>query len=138
VAYHRTYHAAIDAQIGQMIEAGVAPALIAIHSYTPKLVGRALRPWQVGVLWHHDGRLALPLLNRLRAEADLVVGENQPYSGQLEGDTLSRHGTKRGLRHVLIELRHDEIETEAGQHRWAARLAPMLADVVGRTVEEPV
>ncbi|MCB1375808.1 MAG: N-formylglutamate amidohydrolase, partial [Rhodobacteraceae bacterium] len=129
-------HAAIDAQIGQMVEAGHAPALIAIHSYTPQLVGRPPRPWQIGVLWHHDGRIARPLLARLRAEPDLTVGENQPYSGQLEGDTLSRHGTKRGLRHVLIELRHDEIESEAGQRAWAARLAPILAEVVERTVAE--
>ncbi len=136
LAWHRPYHDAIDAQIERMLDAGVAPALIAIHSYTPKLMGRSPRPWQIGILWHHDGRLARPLLARLRAEADLVVGENQPYSGQLEGDTLSRHGTKRRLRHVLIELRHDEIETEAGQRRWAARLAPMLAEAVGRTVGE--
>lgn len=129
VAYHRPYHAAIDAQIDRMIAAGRPPALIAIHSYTPQLKGRALRPWQVGVLWHHDGRLALPLLARLRAEPDLCVGDNQPYSGQLEGDTLSRHGTGRGLPHVLIELRHDGIDTEAGQRLWAARLAPMLAEV---------
>ena len=136
VTWHRPYHAAIDAQIETMIAGGRSPALVAIHSYTPRLVGRPPRPWQIGVLWHHDGRLARPLLARLRAEADLVVGENQPYSGQLEGDTLSRHGTKRGLRHVLIELRHDEIETGAGQRRWAARLAPMLAEAVGETVGE--
>jgi predicted N-formylglutamate amidohydrolase len=83
------------------------------------------------VLWHHDGRLALPLLDRLRAEPDLCVGDNQPYSGQLEGDTLSRHGTGRRLPHVLIELRHDGIDTEAGQRLWARRLAPMLAEVAG-------
>ena len=128
-AYHRPYHDAIDAQIDGMIGAGRPPALVAIHSYTPQLLGRPLRPWHVGVLWHHDDRLALPLLERLRREPDLCVGENQPYSGQLEGDTLSRHGTGRGLPHVLIELRHDEIAGEAGQRLWAARLAPMLAEV---------
>jgi predicted N-formylglutamate amidohydrolase len=131
VAYHRPYHSAVDAQIDAMIAAGREPRLIAIHSYTPQLKGRPLRPWQVGVLWHHDGRLALPLLDRLRAEPDLCVGDNQPYSGQLEGDTLSRHGTGRGLPHVLIELRHDGIDTEAGQRLWARRLAPMLAEVAG-------
>ena len=55
------------------------------------------------------------------------MGENQPYSGQLEGDTLSRHGTGRGLPHVLIELRHDLIATAPDQRLWAARLAPMLS-----------
>lgn len=131
VGWHRPYHAAINDQIDAMIGAGHTPRLIAIHSCTPQLKGRPLRPWQVGVLWHHDGRLAHPLLARLRGEPDLCVGDNQPYSGQLEGDTLSRHGTGRGLPHVLIELRHDGIETGAGQRLWAERLAPMLAEAAG-------
>ena len=136
LAWHRPYHQAIDAQIDAMLAEGRAPALIAIHSYTPQLKGRPLRPWQVGVLWHHDGRLARPLLARLRAEPDLCVGDNQPYSGQLEGDTLSRHGTGRGLAHVLIELRHDGIDTPEGQRLWAARLAPMLTEVAGAAAME--
>ncbi len=129
-AYHRPYHAAIDRQIDRMIADERAPAIISIHSYTPQLRGRPLRPWHVGVLWHHDGRLPLPLMARLRAEGDLCVGDNQPYSGQLEGDTLSRHGTGRGLPHVLIELRHDGIDTAAGERHWAERLAPILREVV--------
>ena len=67
-----------------------------------------------------------PLLRLLRAEPDLVVGDNEPYSGQLRGDTMWRHGTARGLPHVLIEIRNDLIETPEGQAGWAARLAPMI------------
>jgi predicted N-formylglutamate amidohydrolase len=129
VAYHRPYHAALDAAIDRMRAAGGGPVLVSIHSYTPQLRGRPPRPWQLGILWHHDGRIALPLIARLRAEG-LCVGDNQPYSGQLEGDTMSRHGTGRGLAHALIELRQDLIANEAGQQAWAARLAPMLADAV--------
>ena len=81
------------------------------------------------MLWHHDGRIALPLIARLRAEG-LCVGDNQPYSGQLEGDTMSRHGTGRGLAHVLIELRQDLIAAPDGQRLWAARLAPILRQVI--------
>lgn len=128
-AWHRPYHAAIGSAIDAMLAAGRAPALVSIHSYTPQLVGRPPRPWQVGILWHHDGRIALPLIARLRAEG-LTVGDNEPYSGQLEGDTLSRHGTGRGLPHVLIEVRQDLIGDEAGQAAWAARLAPILRQVI--------
>ncbi|WP_424932149.1 N-formylglutamate amidohydrolase [Amaricoccus macauensis] len=135
--WHRPYHQAIDAQIDRMEAGGRIPALISIHSYTPRLQGRAPRPWHVGVLWHHDGRLALPLMERLRAEPDLCIGDNEPYSGQLEGDTMSRHGTGRGLPHVLIELRHDLIETEADQRLWAARLAPILAETVKTAARNP-
>jgi predicted N-formylglutamate amidohydrolase len=136
-AYHRPYHAAVDARIEAMLADGRPPALVAIHSYTPQLRGRPARPWHIGVLWHHDGRLARPLLARLRAEPGIVVGENQPYSGQLEGDSLSRHGTRRGLPHVLIELRHDVIADPEGQRLWAARLAPILSEVTAmRQAEE--
>lgn len=135
-AYHRPYHAAIDAEIEARLAAGRPPALIAVHSFTPRLRSRAPRPWHVGVLWHRDDRMSAPLLARLRAEPGLCVGDNQPYSGQLEGDTLSRHGTRRGLRHVLIELRQDLIATETDQRLWAARLAPMFAGIVADTEED--
>lgn len=131
--WHRPYHDAIDAEIERRLAKGQPLGLIAIHSYTPQLQGRQPRPWHVGVLWHRDGRMALPLLDLLRANPDLCVGDNQPYSGQLEGDTLSRHGTRRGLRHVLIEVRQDLISTETGQRMWAERLAPMLGDIARDT-----
>ncbi len=128
--WHRPYHAAITAEIDRMIAAGRDPVLVSIHSYTPRLRGRPPRPWHVGVLWDKDGRVALPLIARLRAEHDLVIGDNQPYHGELEGDTLNRHGTSRGLRHVLIELRQDLIATPEDQRAWAGRLAPILAEVI--------
>ena len=135
-AYFRPYHAAVTAEIDRRLAAGTEPALISMHSYTPKLKGRPERPWHFGILWHHDGRIALPLIARLEREHGLCVGDNQPYSGQLEGDTLSHHGTGRGLPHVLIEIRHDLIDTEAGQKLWAGRLAPILADVIRDSLEE--
>lgn len=133
---YRPYHATVTAEIDRRLESGTEPALISMHSYTPKLQGRPTRPWHFGILWHHDGRIALPLIERLEREHGLCVGDNQPYTGQLEGDTLSHHGTGRGLPHVLIEIRHDLIETEADQALWAQRLAPILADVVRTALEE--
>jgi predicted N-formylglutamate amidohydrolase len=135
-AFHRPYHVAIAGEIDRRMAAGRPPALVAIHSFTPKLIAGRPRPWHVGVLWHRDRRVAQPLIERLRREAGLCVGENQPYAGQLEGDTLSRHGTRRGLPHVLIELRHDLIDTEPGQAAWAERLAPILQEVAGGALQE--
>ena len=128
-AFHRPYHRAVAAAIERLAAAGRAPALVAIHSFTPRLKGRAPRPWQVGILWHRDGRIALPLIARLRAEG-FCVGDNEPYSGELEGDTMSRHGTRNGLPHVLIELRQDLVATSEDQRLWAERLAPMLRQVI--------
>jgi hypothetical protein len=69
-------------------------------------------------------------LARLQAEGDIVVGDNEPYSGELENDCLYRHGTMNGLPHVLIEVRQDLIGDEAGIERWAARLEPVLRDAI--------
>lgn len=133
-AFYDPYHDAITGQIDRMLEAGTTPRLISMHSFTPQLRGKPPRPWHVGVLWDRDGRLATPLIDRLRAEPDLVVGDNEPYTGHLEGDCMWRHGTMRGLPHVLIEIRNDLIADPAGQMAWAARLAPVLAELVARPV----
>jgi predicted N-formylglutamate amidohydrolase len=120
--YHRPYHRAIEGLIASRRDAVV----VAVHSFTPQFAGRAPRPWHVGVLYAGDTRLALPLLARLNAEADLCVGDNQPYSGHLPGDSLDRHGVQTGLPHVLIEVRNDLIEAQSAQRDWGQRLAPML------------
>ncbi|MFO1106296.1 MAG: N-formylglutamate amidohydrolase [Amaricoccus sp.] len=129
-AWHRPYHRAIESMLDQLIADGRDPAIVSIHSFTPQLRDRPPRPWHVGILWDKDRRIALPLIDRLRAEPGLCVGDNQPYHGELEGDTLCRHGTRRGIRHVLIELRQDLIATEAAQQDWADRLAGFLAEII--------
>ncbi|SEA54634.1 N-formylglutamate amidohydrolase [Rubrimonas cliftonensis] len=134
--YHRPYHAAVAAALDRAVGTGATPAVIAIHSFTPQLRGRAPRPWHVTVLRNGDDRIADPLLARLRAEDELVVGDDEPYTGYLEGDTMARHGLARGLPHVLIELRNDLIADAEGQQAWAALLARCLADVLDLDLAE--
>jgi predicted N-formylglutamate amidohydrolase len=124
--FYRPYHDAIEAQIARARAENIAPVIVSIHSFTPEWKGRK-RPWQVGVLWDpKDGRLALPLLEELRRERDLVVGDNEPYSGELEGDCMSQHALAHGLAHVLIEIRQDLIADRAGATAWSNRLVPIL------------
>ena len=105
--------------------------IVAIHSFTPCLRGRAPRPWHIGVLHSHlDTRFSLPLIARLRAEPDLCVGDNQPYNGHLPGDAIDRHALLPGRHNTLIELRNDLIATEDQQAAWAKRLAPILTEVL--------
>jgi predicted N-formylglutamate amidohydrolase len=118
--FHAPYHAAISEEIARL----KTPTLISLHSFTPAWKGAA-RPWEVGVLWDQDGRLAKPLMARL-AQAGFVVGDNEPYSGALEGDTLNVHGTRCGLPHVLIEMRQDLIGDADRAQAFAARLKPIL------------
>ena len=128
--FYAPYDAAIAGEIESAMSAGTIPAIVSIHSFTPVWRGRG-RPWQVGVLWDADPRLAAPLIERLRTDDELVVGDNEPYDGALAGDALYRHATARGLAHALIELRQDLIADEAGVEAWADRLAPVLADLNG-------
>lgn len=120
-AFHAPYHAAIGAALDRM---GPGAVVISMHSFTPAWKGRP-RPWEVGVLYDRDRRLAAPLMARLK-EAGFTVGDNEPYSGALEGDTLYRHGTCRGLPHALIEIRQDLIGCDGEAQAFAARLKPIL------------
>lgn len=124
--FHRPYHAEITRLIDSAIDAGVVPALLSIHSFTPIWRGEP-RPWHAGVLWDSDPRFAVPLLKALRADAALVVGDNEPYDGALKNDCMYRHGTLRGLAHALLEVRQDLIADTSGVSAWAERLAPIVA-----------
>ncbi|MCB1364219.1 MAG: N-formylglutamate amidohydrolase [Rhodobacteraceae bacterium] len=99
---------------------------LAIHSFTRQLRGRAPRPWHVGVLHTQDERLSRPLLDLLAETTDLVVGDNEPYSGHLPGDSVDRHAIAYNRPNVLIEIRNDLIADHDGQRLWAERLAPVL------------
>jgi predicted N-formylglutamate amidohydrolase len=126
--FHAPYHAAIARRIAAAREAGIVPVIISMHSFTPVWKGTP-RPWEVGVLWDRDGRLAHPLIAAL-SRAGFTVGDNEPYSGELENDCLYRHGTMNGLPHVLIEIRQDLIATPEAAQAFAARLKPILDEAL--------
>jgi predicted N-formylglutamate amidohydrolase len=127
--YYEPYHMAITQAIDAALADGKPPILFSVHSFTSAWRG-VQRPWQVGVLWDKDPRLALPLLHGFQAIPGIVAGNNVPYSGQLFGDTLFRHGTSRGLAHVLIEVRQDLIMSPDGQAEWGDRLAEVLRTIM--------
>jgi len=104
--------------------------IVSIHSFTRQLRGRPPRPWEIGVLYPPQERFSPALIDRLRAEDDLCVGENEPYTGHLPGDAIDKHGTVHGRPNTLIELRNDLIADHAGQRSWAERLAPILCDAL--------
>ncbi len=118
---YRPYHAAYA-----KLAARPGTVILAIHSFTPQLRCRPPRPWEIGILYADDDRLAQPLMARLRQEADLTVGDNAPYSGHLPGDAVDRHALRDGRPNALIELRQDLIADAPGQVAWADRLAPIL------------
>jgi predicted N-formylglutamate amidohydrolase len=127
--FYRPYDRAIARAIEAGIAAGKPPVLLSVHSFTQAWKG-VTRPWATSVLWDKDWRVAVPLLQALRTIPDIEVGDNVPYSGQLKGDTLYRHGTMRGLAHALVELRQDLILSAEGQADWAERLAQVVREVL--------
>ena len=125
-AIFRPYHNAIRAALDRRAAANRATALVALHSFTPVFKGVS-RPWHVAVLFNRDRRLAHELAELLRAEGDLMVGENEPYQVSDQTDyTVPVHGERRGLPHVEIEIRQDLIIDPAGQRQWAEHLARLL------------
>ena len=128
--YYRPYHTAITSQLDLMVSSGRIPVLFSVHSFTHSWRGIS-RPWHVGILWDQDPRLAVPVIDGLRRQSDLVVGDNEPYKGSLSGDTMYRHGTSRGLAHALVEVRQDLIHTDEGVTEWADRLTPILEGILG-------
>ena len=129
-ACYEPYHATIDRELAALERAGPPPALVAIHSFTP-VFGGVRRRWQVGVLWNEDARIAAPMLEGLRREPGLIVGDNEPYSGRHPADhTVGRHAEAVGLPHVCLEVRQDELAEQAGVARWADLLAGLLGGLV--------
>lgn len=125
-ALHRPYHEAITRLLDARAAAAIPTVYLAIHSFTPRYKGEQ-RPWQVALLSNRDRRVAEILLRELGRDSSLVVGDNIPYRLTDETDYgVPVHAERRGLPHVLIELRQDEIADAQGQRRWAERLVPLL------------
>ncbi len=122
--YWRPYRAAVRAAIDALSRDGSTPVVVSVHSFTERWKG-VPRPWEIGVLWDADDRFAAPLMAGLRA-AGFLVGDNEPYDGALEGDTLDEEVTRPGLAGLLIEVRQDLVADEASARAIADRIAPVL------------
>lgn len=120
------YHARIRRELDERVALGRAPVLLFVHSFTPIYRG-VERLLHAGVLYHNDTRIALPLLEALRSEPGLEVGDNEPYrASPLTDYGLVEHAEKRGLAYVELEVRQDLIAEPEGQAEWAERLARVL------------
>ncbi len=123
------YHEAVAATIEGVEARGAVAPVIMMHSFTPAM-GAVKRPWHIGVLWERDGRIALPLMDRLRARGDLCVGDNQPYTASSPHSyTMPIHAARCGRANVQIEIRQDLIGDEEGIARWTAVMIDALAEL---------
>ncbi|MCX8253015.1 N-formylglutamate amidohydrolase [Beijerinckiaceae bacterium RH AL1] len=130
--YWRPYRLAVGAVIERMSRDGRTPVVVSIHSFTQAWKG-VPRPWEIGILWDTDPRLAKPLMAGLR-NAGFFVGDNEPYDGALKGDTLDEEVTRRGIAGLLVEFRQDLVASAETAVAIAERFAEVLAPVVAQPV----
>ena len=126
------YHDRLSALIDARLAAGRTTIPVAMHSFTPVFKGES-RAMDVGVLYLRRTELVNLMLELLRAEGDLTVGENEPYALSESSDySIPVHAGKRALEHVEIEIRQDLIATPTGQASWAGRFARLLTAALSR------
>ncbi|PLK27800.1 N-formylglutamate amidohydrolase [Novosphingobium sp. TH158] len=118
--FFHLYHRAL----GTVLDDCPPGLILSLHSFTPQLSSHPeeARPWQVGVLYNQDDRAARIAIPLLEAEG-LMVGDQQPYSGQLLNYTMNRHAEAEGRPYLGVEVRQDQICHPQGQAIWAERLA---------------
>ena len=121
-SWFRPYHDAVEA----VLDERAGSVVVSIHSMTPSLRG-ADRPWQIALSSYVDRSLADPILAALRVPGDVVVGDNQPYDLDPAVDySVPYHAMQRGLPHVQVEFRQDEVADPDSQRLWAIRFAAAL------------
>ena len=111
-ALFEPYHDAIHEGLAHLWRRGKPPALFSIHSFSPDY-GDDHRPWDVGVLWNRDPRIARPLIEKLSAQG-LHVGDNLPYSGRELAYTINLHGASAGLANCVVEINQDQVADPEG------------------------
>ncbi len=130
--FYTPYHNAVVNMIDQCLDAGRPPIIFSVHSFTP--VWKDIpRQWEAAILWDADPRLPQFLIDRLREDRTLSIGDNEPYDGALKNDTMYKHATQRGLAQALLEVRQDLIADDVGVRDWVNRLAPLLDKAMNRS-----
>ncbi len=122
------YHACVQALLDARRAAARPTILVAQHSMTDCYKG-VRRSMHAAILYNRDRRFAGFMLDMLRREPGLVIGDNEPYFVSDETDyTVPHHAEARGLPYVEIEVRQDLIQDEQGQSEWARRIVGALRD----------
>ena len=129
-ALFKPFHQAVNHEINRFFVHQISPVLISIHSFTP-VYKIHHRTEQIGILWDKSERLAVPLIQALKRNKHLVVGDNLPYSGKHPEDyTIDVHGESANLACLGIEIRQDLIANPEGIERFSGLLIDALSDVL--------
>ncbi|MBL4788037.1 MAG: N-formylglutamate amidohydrolase [Kordiimonadaceae bacterium] len=130
-AVYDPFHEAAGRLVQRHLDAGIVPLVVGMHSFTPDM-GDEERPWQIGFLWNNDPRLAQAMIGLLERETELLIGDNEPYSGKDLYYTMERHGAAHGLPQTTIEIRQDLLSKPEMTLEWAGLLADLLDECMNR------
>ena len=83
--------------------------IISLHSFNP-YYKKKKRNIKFGILSNSDRRYSNIIIEIL-SKKGYRVGDNQPYEGNLAGDTMYRHALRNGIPHTLIETRNDLLQS---------------------------
>lgn len=123
----RPFADAVSRRLDLLQRQGKRPLIVGIHSFTPVYFGRE-RPWHAGILYGAATGFGEALIQRLRTDTAITIGDNEPYTIHPDEDyTVPVHADARGLPGALIEVRHDLIDTLSGVRAWGDRLTRCLA-----------
>ena len=129
--WFQPYHQAVEEALLQREASRAKTVVVSVHSMTPSLAGQK-RPWQISLSRLSGPGPAEAVLAALRAQGDIVVGDNQPYNLDPDVDySVPFHAIRRGLESIQVEFRQDEINDVTAQQRWAERFARALSAVSG-------
>ena len=98
---YNTYHQEIE----QTIKNKKVKVILSLHSFNPIFKNKK-RLLKFGILSNEDKNLSRIIIDQLRLQK-LNVGDNEPYKGDLIGDSMYRHGLRNKIPHALIEVRND-------------------------------
>ncbi len=104
--------------------------LISLHSFNPIFKNKK-RNIHFGILSNEDRRLSNCIITDMRRRG-LKVGDNEPYEGNLIGDTMYKHGLKNNLHHTLIEVRNDLLSSTTNIHRVSKLLKKVVDNSINR------
>ena len=122
----------LDTAISEGFKAAPRVAAFSIHSFTRQMQQGDRRKCDAGFLCRRDMTTAQHFVDSLgRTRPDLILAINEPYRIEDEGDWfIPKHAEPRGVRHCLIEVCNDQLESDTAVAHWADLLASSISEML--------
>ncbi len=117
-------------EIRKIIKRDNINILISLHSFNPIFKNKK-RNIHFGILSNQDRKLSEAILNEMRRRK-IRVGDNEPYKGNLIGDTMYTHGLQNNMNHSLIEVRNDLLSSSTRINKVSALLKEIINESIKR------